>query len=113
MTTEQVSHSDKSVKPLSEAFLEIARLAERLGIKPLNELAGCWEYQIDRQWFMAVNGHNEPIECSMGVSVPPFHAYVQFNGWPAGIIDASGSCFAAGDLANLESFNAALEAVAS
>jgi len=78
------------MEPLSEAFLEIANLAERLGVSEINKLPGCWEHQIDQRWWIAVNSHGFESECSMGTKVPPLSAYVQFNGWPAGIINPYG-----------------------
>lgn len=63
-----------------------------------------WKRKIDERWTMAVNGSKERIE-----NVPAFSIYVDFNGWPAGLIDTRGCSFAAGTLANLETFNEALQ----
>jgi hypothetical protein len=95
--------------PIKEAFYEIVMLAERMGVEDINELPGCWECQIDERWWIAVNGHREPAKCSAGPEVPPFTAYVQFNGWPAGIIDPYGGIIAAGDAANEDAFITALK----
>jgi hypothetical protein len=94
---------------LSEAFLEIANLGFRLGIESINKLPGCWEHQVDQHWWIAVNGHKEPIVCSAGATVLPYSAYVQFNGWPTGLIDPSGGIFAAGEAANEDNFINALK----
>ena len=75
-----------------EAFAEIVALSQRLGVTRINELKGCWEHQVDEQWHISLNGHQEPVRCSAGVEVPPFHCYVQYNGWPAGVIEPGGGC---------------------
>ena len=60
---------------------------------------------VDDRWVVKVNGHREQVE-----SVPPFSALLEFNGWPAGIIDPFGGTIAAGELANEDTFIAAMEA---
>ena len=75
---------------------------------PLNKRVGCWELRVDEQWEIAMNGHNSPIQCSHGCEVPPFAVYVQFNGWPAGVIGPSGGWIAAGEVANEDAFIAAV-----
>ena len=98
------------VSHITEAFAEIAALANRLGIHDITRFPGCWEHQIDEHWWMAVNGHREKIACSSGEKVPPFSAYVRFNGWPAGVIDPAGGIIAAGEVANEDAFIEALKA---
>jgi hypothetical protein len=95
---------------LTEAFLEIAHLAERLGIANIRALPGCWEHQIDKRWWIAVNANENATVCSRGPTVPPYSAYVEFNGWPAGIINPRGGVIAAGAAANEDAFIAALKA---
>jgi len=92
------------------AFDEIAQLAIRLGVVPLNARPGCWEFQVDEHWWIAVNGHRESLKCSKGVAVEPFNAYVEFNGWPAGSFNPAGGIMAAGEAANEDAFIAALRA---
>lgn len=82
-------------------------LARKTGAAPMNKHEGCWEYQVDDAWKIAVNGHNEDKE-SGGVKVPPYHCYIEFNGWPAGLINPCDGIVADGSLANLEALNAAL-----
>lgn len=91
-------------------FILIARLAEKDGAAPINNLPGCWERQIGDHWWVAINAHGEPKKCSKGADVEPFHCYVQFNGWPAGVFTPYGGVIAAGAAANEESFAAAIEA---
>lgn len=88
----------------------LAELAMIVGVAPLNKLPGCWEYEVDERWAFAFNGHPEP-KASKYCPAPvlPFSVYVQFNGWPAGVIDPTGGVFAAGDAANEDAFIDAIE----
>jgi hypothetical protein len=94
---------------VTEAFGKIAKLAVLLGVKNIRELSGCWELQIDEHWWIAVNGHREPVKNSLGDDVPPFEAYIQFNDWPAGLISPRGGIIAAGSCANENTFIDALD----
>lgn len=96
--------------PITEAFAEIAALASRMGVRRINEIEGCWETDIDTRWWISVNGHGQTTTNSHGVEVPPFSAYVEFNGWPAGIINPGDGVIAAGDAANEQAFIEALKA---
>ena len=98
------------VEKINEAFYELMQLGSRLGVKNINTLPGCWEHQVDKQWFIAVNAHDVPVKCSKGTSVGPFHCYVEYNGFPAGLINPGGGVIAAGSCANEDSFIAALKA---
>lgn len=95
---------------MSAAYMLIADIAEKDGVTPLNNLPGVWERKIDEHWTIAVNGHREEKK-HKGVPVPPYCCYVEFNGWPAGLFTPYGGQFAAGDLANEDSFIKALEGV--
>lgn len=96
-------------KPVCVAIDKVAELSIALGVAPINNLDGCWEHQVDSHWWIALNGHKEPIKTSKGVEVEPFSCYVEFNGWPAGIFNPFGGGFAAGELANEDTFIEALE----
>jgi hypothetical protein len=93
---------------MSEVFAAIVELAESLGVSGINKLPRCWEHQIDGSWWIAVNAHPEPIQCSHGVAVAPFSAYIEFNGWPAGLFTPHGGQIAAGEVANEDAFIEAL-----
>ena len=95
---------------ISEAFVAVAELGFALGLRDIAKLDGCWEYQIDERWWIALNAHDQPVACSTGAEVEPFSIYVEFNGWPAGIFSAQGGVIAAGEAANEEAFLAALRA---
>lgn len=72
---------------ISEAFLGVVNLGLALGLKNLHKLPGCWEYQVDEEWWISLNGHTSTVKNSHGVDVPPFNVMVEFLGWPAGSLD--------------------------
>ena len=81
-------------QPLSAVFYEIAELHGRLGVEPLAKHEGCWTHRVDDTWWIAVNGHKEEVKCKDGVSVPPFHAYIECAGGPAGLVNPYGGMLA-------------------
>jgi hypothetical protein len=96
-----MSASDAGEPRGSVAFDLIAQIAIALGAAPLHmKHAGCWECDIDGTWWVAVNGHTEPRKCTRGFEVPPYEAYVEFNGWPAAVIHPYGGGIVAGAAAN-------------
>ncbi len=104
--------------PICEAFMKLAELATKDGIGAFNTLPGCWTRHIGKQWWIAVNGHKTSMKATSpngasagdGISVEPFHVYIEFNGWPAGIFTPYGGAIAAGDAANESTFISAIEA---
>ena len=96
---------------IPDAFGKIMALAFRLDIENIKDMDGCWEHQIDEHWWIAVNGHTEDAICSHGPTVSPFHCYIEFNGWPAGLIGMKDGIIAAGAAANEATFIAAIDAV--
>lgn len=94
--------------PINEVFSRIIDVLLARGFKSIKDLPACAETKIDEHWEVAVNGHDFPIACSHGVKVPPFTAYLQFNGWPAGLVTPYDGTMAAGQLANEEALLAAL-----
>lgn len=101
-------HEPTEPTEIAEAFAEIVRLAERRGVTSIGQLAGCWETSVGPSWWIAVNGHAHPVRCTHGVDVPPFAAYVEYNGWPAGLFNPRGGEFVAGASANESAFIEAL-----
>ena len=96
--------------PICEAFGVLAALGCAVGAERFAGSGECWEHQIDDQWFVAMNTSDAPIDCSHGPKVKPYHAFVEFNGFPAGSINPYGGIIAAGDAANEDSFIAAMRA---
>jgi hypothetical protein len=63
---------------ISEIFVELMALAERLGVSRINQLPGCWEVQLADGWRAAVNGHGKPMRPSWSpVEIPPMHALIE------------------------------------
>jgi|GEM_PF-2935093 len=72
---------------------------------------GIYQREIGQHWRIVFNGSGETrAEDARAPKLPPFAVYIEFNGWPAGIIDPSGGIIAAGDAANEDAFIAAIEA---
>ena len=67
-------------------FMAIADFAKAIGVGSIKDLPGCWEVELPSGWWFAVNGHAEPVKGSHGPDVPPFHAYIERDGWPAGLV---------------------------
>jgi hypothetical protein len=106
---------------IKEAFMAVVELAEALGVERIDRLPGCWEHKVDAQWFIAVNGHTTPkaIRGFAGgaaampgevLFIDPLHVYLEFNGFPAGIIGMRSGLLAAGSAANEDTLIAALRA---
>ena len=104
-------------RPIVEVYVLLSELALSLKLAPLNQHFpnGCWEYQIDEHWWVALNGHQQNMKCSKGNEVRPFEAYIEFNGWPFGILDPYGGSMGAGTVANekalLEALRQAIQKV--
>ncbi len=98
---------------ITELFAAIVGFAEKSGVREITKLPGCWEFSPAEGWWIAVNGHREPMKCSRGPEVAPFRAYVEWNGFPAGIIGPHDGVLAAGSLANESALLAALGGVPS
>lgn len=81
--------------PISEAFLLLGQLAAKVGMTNARDLPGCWEHEFG-DWFFAVNAHENEIACSKGARVPPYHAYLECRGWPAGLINPYGGVMMGG-----------------
>ena len=89
------------------AFNLIADLAIKRNLHPLNKHQDCCEIVVDENWTLALNGHREPRKYK-DVTVPPFECYVEWCGWPAGVLDlAGGGWIAAGSAANEDALIAA------
>jgi len=95
-------------RPLSATFGVIAEYCVSKGLAPIKDKI--LSVKIDDHWELCVNGFSEERDTGpFGQSkashkIGPFSAYVEFNGWPAGEFNPYGGCFAAGELANEETF---------
>lgn len=77
---------------MRETIMEsISDLAVVLGVSTISHLPACWEYQVNKTWWFAFNGHGDPRPTASAPSkrstmVPAFSIFVEYNGWPAGFI---------------------------
>ena len=99
---------------MNTAIEKILELTEALNVQ--NIQGTVWTYQIDDQWFIAVNGQETDAEVkpceSMTATLRPYHFGVWYNGWLAGVLNPMGGGFlAAGTEANEESFCLAVQTV--
>jgi hypothetical protein len=102
-------HAMAASSSFTEIMTTIAELARTLGVHHINQLVGCWEMDVNEDWWFALNGHDDVVVCSHGVKVQPYTAYVEWQGWPAGMVDPYGGMLAAaGESANEDTFLAAL-----
>ena len=97
---------------VAEVFLGLALLAEHDGVGSINQLPGCWQREFE-PWTIWLNGHEQPRKGGPrdDIEVPPYHCYIEFNGWPAGLVTPRGGTIAAGSAANEDSFIAAIETI--
>lgn len=72
---------------ISEAFLAIIDWATSLGAINIKQLEGCWEHDLG-EFHIAINGHAEEMQSSIGMDVEPYGALVTRNGWPYALLNA-------------------------
>ncbi|MFQ5539217.1 MAG: hypothetical protein ACE5FB_02365 [Candidatus Binatia bacterium] len=83
-------------------FYAVSKLCEVLGESPIRDKV--WTHKLDDHWLIKINGFPEPKE-----GIPAFHMMVDFNGFPAGCVSPFEGSFAAGAVANEDSFIEAVE----
>ena len=101
-----------------EAFLVLCELADKRGEVPFDKAPACWECTFPSvlgegrdTWQVAINGHNTPTRSSLSEKpIDPFHAFVYYNGWPAGVLTPYDGWIARGSGANEDSFVASVRA---
>jgi hypothetical protein len=77
-------------RPVTEVMDALAELHISRGLPPLNELPTPYEYGKIGKWELVINGSREDATWSReegAVTIPPFTLYVEYNGWPAGMIN--------------------------
>lgn len=100
---------------LEQLWTALRALADAYDAAPMNKHEGCWSIALDQHWSLAVNAHPAAARWTNPRSgdshtVPAFSVYLDFNGWPAGLIDPHGAHIAAGRAANADTFLAAVDA---
>ena len=93
--------------PISEAFAKLCSLALQRGFKDLAAIDGCFEHDVDADWHITLNAHNEMRADSQGCPVQPFNMVVTHNDFPVGVIGPGGGALLEGAEAD---FIAALDA---
>lgn len=94
---------------IAAVFAAVCELAIASGAESIKDLPGCWNATVDEHWRVALNGHDADRPAwEGGPDVPPYCAFVEFNGWPAGMLSAHGGAIAAGEIANEDALLAAL-----
>lgn len=74
------------------------------GATSISMKEGLWVKEVDKTWTVKCNGHKERVD-----TIPPFSWYIEFNGWPAGVIGILGDgVLCAGEAGNEENLRAAL-----
>ena len=74
-------------QPISELYMRLVLYGLSVGVEKLCDIPGCWEHQINDQWFVAANGHKED-HTSKGFTVWPFHFVLFSNDMPIVIVNA-------------------------
>ncbi len=92
----------------AEAFVTVMDYCEARDAVPLNKHDGCFESDIDQVWSIAVNAHRDPVKCSRGALVLPFHCAVFWRGLLCGFLHPYGGEFVAHENANEDLFIAAV-----
>jgi hypothetical protein len=89
---------------VAECFSKVADLAHALGVKHINELPGLWEHQVNDEWKVSANGHDNTIECC-----PPGSIKIEnLKYFCVGVVSARGGCIMGGQEAE-DSFIAAVD----
>jgi len=86
----------------------LAELVLALGDTNIKSRPGLYYQRIDDRWEFWLNPHREPLDTDEGTTVPPFAAYLQWNGWPVSFVNAHRDVVFA--VAPYEDFRAAVEA---
>ena len=109
MSSESDLLSEISIWAMSHG---IKNLSQRQG-KGLASYLGVAEHD-GSKWKVWCNASDEKVSARVSekitVEILRWQWYVEYNGWPAGFLDAGGGTFAAGEGANPERFVAALRA---
>ena len=67
---------------MTELFSCVVDLGLALGVRDISKLEGCWEQQVDEDWWIALNGHPQAIKCSKDIEVEPATIWVEYKGFP-------------------------------
>lgn len=76
---------------IAKAFMRVVDLGVARGMADIAKTPGCQQLDFG-MWALSLNPHLEPTKNADGVEVPMGSVFVQYNGWPAGIIGMDGGC---------------------
>jgi len=85
----------------------IADLGLALNAHPMTRYPHGWHYAFP-PWAITLNGQRRPMTIR-AVTVPPFCALLEYNGWAVGIVNAFGGELATSEKTGEEALIAALE----
>lgn len=90
---------------------KVAEYVLAIGDGDIAKRQGLSHYKINDNWECWINPHKEPLKTEQGYEVNFGELYVEWNKFPAGVLTLDTDCgfFAAGSLANEDSFIAAVE----
>lgn len=98
--------SEQAERPISEAFMVASELAYQKavaeGYDNISAYPGMITVVLDDRWTFDLHAQVQDID-----GLPAGTVRINFNGWPAGIVNAYGGVIAAGALANEDTFLAA------
>ena len=93
------------------AWVGCSALAMKDGIRRLADLPdSIYRRQVGESWRVVFNGSESKVTPEDAAELDPFHIYVEFNGFPAGVFGPFDGVIAAGTAANEDAFIAAIEA---
>ena len=96
-------------RPICAAFMALALLAKHDKLDADPE-AGLWHRKVGGWEIWANRGGNPQTRSPNEPEISPCSVYLEWMGWPAGLIYPYGGIIAAGEGANEDSFIAAIEA---
>jgi len=85
-----------------EAFIMLGELCLKKGLAPIK--GKIVNFKIGDKWEIWMNGFMEKKEIKNGISMRPASAYVEYNGWPAAILDPAGGTIIDGHSVNEDEF---------
>jgi hypothetical protein len=80
----------------NELFFKIATLAEYQGVSRHSVPKGCWNVTINNEWTLSLNLQETEQPNHRAIEIPPYAAYVEHNGFPSGIVGATGGALMIG-----------------
>ena len=98
---------------LQDVWLALTALAKASGTPCIKDQV--WHYKISDKWEIWINGNKVKAAGIRSDGRPtsmlnPYEAYIEFNGWPAGIMTPFESMIAHGTIANIFTLRDAIRA---